>query len=89
MLKRKGTTIFRDIKFMLTKAQENILSVIVSETLVTKGARKGNVKSVIDSESFDWRSFKGLITKGYVRSYSGSEGDGWVATDKAVERNLI
>lgn len=70
----------------LTPAQRNILRVIVGETIKTKGRNAGEAKAVIDSDSFDGRSFATLLHRGLVKSYQGVLGVGFVATPEALKQ---
>lgn len=72
----------------LSKAQANILTIVIEQTLKTRGKNKGEVKDVISSDSFDHRSFIPLIDKGLVTRYHGVLGYGFVATEKALTIKL-
>lgn len=72
----------------LSKAQKNILSIIIEATMKTRGKNKGQLKDVISSDSFDGRSFSPLVDKGLVTYHEGIFGTGFVATEKALEVNL-
>lgn len=68
----------------MTKAQKNILSIIVANTLITRGKNKGQLKGSQSCDSFDGRSFKGLIQQGCIEYHDGIFGEGWVATAKGL-----
>ena len=72
----------------LSKAQKNILSVIIEATIKTRGKNKGQQKDVISSDSFDGRSFYPLLDKGLVTYQDGVFGSGYVATENALHLNL-
>lgn len=72
----------------LSNPQKNILSIVVNETLKTKGKNKGQLKGVVSSDSFDGRSFGPLVDKGLIKSYDGILGNGFVATEQALVMNL-
>ena len=69
----------------LTRPQQNILDIVVRQTVKTRGANAGEVKDVISNESFDGRSFGALVDKGLIESYQGVLGEGFVATPKALD----
>lgn len=64
----------------LTKAQQNLLSIVVEGSLKSRGKNKGQLKGVVSSASFDGRSFGGLVDKGLVEYHDGVFGSGFVAT---------
>lgn len=69
---------------VLTKPQQNILSIVVDSTVKTKGKNRGNLKDVISSDSFDGRSFGALVRLGLVEYHDGVFGSGFVATRKGA-----
>lgn len=64
----------------LTEPQRNILSILVERTVISRGPRKGALKDVLSSDSFDGRSFGALVRLGLVEYHSGVVGSGFVAT---------
>lgn len=64
----------------LTKPQQNILTIMVESTVITRGPRKGALKSTLSSDSFDGRSFGALVRLGLVEHHDGVVGCGFTAT---------
>ena len=69
----------------LSKSQKNILSVAISETIVTKGKNMGKLKSVLPDECYDGRTTLSLLRKGLLKFHIKTiYGSGWAATETAL-----
>lgn len=71
----------------LSPAQINLLDLIVKETIISRGPRKGKLKACVNPDCYDARSWNGLIQKELIRWHFGIFGNGLVATAAGVELN--
>lgn len=85
MLKFVAVLCRDDCGMKLSNSQKNILDIAISETLISKGKNKGQVKGVLDQDCYDGRTTASLARKGLLSFHTGTiYGSGWAATEKAL-----
>jgi hypothetical protein len=69
----------------INETQLNVLEAIADQTIISRGKRKGAIKSRISGDSYDGRTLNALASRGLIEYRIGSIlGDGWAATEDGL-----